>query len=374
MWVYDPATQVEYMVQEDSSRLLGGRIRDAIAIARSLFEAEPARPDSMRYARFDPVGAADTPGSHAFLSGAGDDATPVTTYKELRDGSVASLLVHTSDMYGTSHAAAFDAIEAGDRFEWWRADNCWVRYRVIYAGPDPAGSAPRKVFGVKSETFASMGCSGAVPANAYSYLKVGPLPAVGGTSLAVPVVHGPWQLVPEGWSGPLDPRRTAKPGTPGQFQGADNIGTADLHEARRLPNWREPALPAGWTFTGVIGGALTATTSGYCATYGGADVRLAVEMCWTAGVPGSSVLEASWDNGTERARIPQHRRPSGADQCTSPPGPEPLRATCASTVSIYDAPTGIAYTVFGYHPTLVGSNVDAVIAIARSLFEDPNPP
>ena len=372
VWVYDPATQVEYMVQEDSSRLLGGRIRDAIAIAQSLFEGEPSRPDSMRYARFDTVGAADTPGSHAFLSGAGDDATPVTTYKELRDGSVASLLVHTSDAYGTSHAAVFDAVEAGDRFEWWRASNCWVRYRVMYVGPDPDGSAPRKLFGVKSETFASMGCSGAVPANAYSYLQVGPLPDPGGTSLAVPVVHGPWQLVPEGWSGPLDPRRTAKPATPGQFQGADNIGTADLHEARRLPNWREPALPAGWTFTGVIGGALTATTSGYCATYGGADVRLAVEMCWTAGVPGSSVLEASWDNGTG-VREFRNIDDRPALIVYSPPGPnhsERLRVE----VSIYDAPTGIAYTAFGYHPTLVGSNVDAVIAIARSLFEDPNLP
>ena len=56
----------------------------------------------------------------------------------------------------------------------------------------------------------------------------------------------------------------------------------------------------------------------------------------------------------------------------SPPGPnhDPLFPL---TVWIYDPATQTEYAVYGYTRSLLGGNVDAVIAIARSLFESPNP-
>ena len=57
----------------------------------------------------------------------------------------------------------------------------------------------------------------------------------------------------------------------------------------------------------------------------------------------------------------------------SPPGPNHSSAM-PTQVLVYDPATETQYEVFPYNTTLQGSNIDAVIAIARSLFEPPNAP
>ena len=50
------------------------------------------------------------------------------------------------------------------------------------------------------------------------------------------------------------------------------------------------------------------------------------------------------------------------------------RAYFPLTLSVYDAATQVEYTIYGRDRSLRGGNVDAVIAIAESLFEPPNAP
>ena len=371
VWVYDAEFEAEYVVRETDHRLFGGRISEAIEVARSLFQPQPETPGVARYGRLDTSGAADEPGSYAFMSGTGAAAPAVTTFEELRDGSATALLVHTADVDGASHRATFDSVRAGDRFEWRRADDCWVRYQVTEVLPDPLGATPRKLLGVESETYAFTGCYGEMPPNAYATFDFNPLPDLGGTSLAVPVVHGPWQLVPEGWDGGLG-IRSSDQGSPGQSHDSVRAGSSDLAAARAGPHWRAPTLPSTWTFEGAFSGPLTSTTSGYCASWNNPGGSRAVEICGASGTSAYAAIEASWDDG---AGVREFRIIAGrpALLAYSPPGPrhdEDFRAE----VSVYDAATNTAYTIVGREPTLSGSNVDAVIEIVRSLFEPPNVP
>ena len=338
VWVYDPETEAVYVVREARQRLFGGRIRDAIAVARSLFEPAPERPGGLRYGHFDTSGTAEQPGSYVFTSSGDAGTSAVTTFEGLRDGSATGLLVHSSDVDGTPHGALFDSVEVGDRFEWRRSNDCWVRYRVTDVLPDPDGSAPRKLFGVQWETYAFAGCFGEMPVHAYATFDFNPLPDLGGTGLAAPVVHGPWQIVPAGWDGVIGIRARGDQGSPGQSYGDDRSGSGDLGVARAERNWREPALPPRWAFAGVISGPLTDTTSGYCSSWQDASGRPAVEICGTYGVSEFGALPASWDNGAE-VREFRNIDDRPALVVYSPPGPghsEDFRIT----VSIYDASTG----------------------------------
>ena len=117
----------------------------------------PAATPVLPYKRFDRTGRALSPGSYAFLDGAGQ---AVTTYEGLRDGTVTGLRIHQVDADGTSRADSFGAAAVGDVFEWRQAEDCWVRYQVTSLLPDPAGSAPRKRFAISWVTYAGTGCSG----------------------------------------------------------------------------------------------------------------------------------------------------------------------------------------------------------------------
>ena len=57
----------------------------------------------------------------------------------------------------------------------------------------------------------------------------------------------------------------------------------------------------------------------------------------------------------------------------SPSGPSHI-SLFPVTVWVYDPATESEYTLYGHTKSLRGAYVDAVIAIARSLFEPPNPP
>ena len=204
----------------------------------------------LRYNRLDTTGAVTTAGSYAFLmpddDAEDDDAmTPVTTYEALRDGTTTALLIHKSDAHGASQAALYDAVEAGDLFEWRESDDCFVRYKVTEVKPDPAGTVPRKSLGVESIAYAFTGCSGAIATGSAS-VTWGALPNLGGTSLTVPIVQGPFQLVPAGWTGATKPVGQRFPARSTMIPEA---ATTSLAEARTFPHWREPELPEGWQFT-----------------------------------------------------------------------------------------------------------------------------
>ena len=165
----------------------------------------PVAPEAttFRYDTYDTTGAVSTPGSYAFLSDPDDTSTVVTTYEALRDGTTTALLIHTSDADGASRADVYDAVEAGDLFEWHEADDCFVRYTVTEVKPDPTGTVPRKLLAVEWMTYAFTGCSGAVSENLATGIDFGPLPDLGGTDLISPVRHGIFQVVPEDWTGAI---------------------------------------------------------------------------------------------------------------------------------------------------------------------------
>ena len=258
--IYDETTGLAYGVDGYHPTLRGTNIDATIAIARSLFEP-PNAPAAFAYTTYDPTGQATTPGSYAFLDDAG---AVVTTYEGLRDGTTTGLRVHTSDAYGQSQAGVYDAVAVGDLFEWWEADDCFVRYTVTEVQADPVGTSPRKEFAVEWMTYAFTGCSGALSPTTPAILQWGPLPALGGTSLTAPVIHGIYQLVPEDWTGAAETGQLHHPPgvPPGPFMGGHQTDTRDLTEARAHPYWREPdGLPAGETFQIAVTGGYDATRS-----------------------------------------------------------------------------------------------------------------
>ena len=140
-----------------------------------------------------------------------------------------------------------------------------MRYQVTAVQPDPTGTVPQKLLAVAWMTYAFAGCTGAIAITTAATLDWSALPDLGGTSLTTPVVHGTLQVVPEGWTGAIDPGGETyalpegAPSYPGPY-----AETQDLTVARGYPYWREPALPAGWTFRYAFTGGLD-VNYGYCA-------------------------------------------------------------------------------------------------------------
>ena len=328
-------------------------------------DATLAETTVLRYNAYDAAGAAASAGSYAFLSGADGAASVVATYEDLRDGTASRLLIHKADAQGMSRATLYDAVAPGDFFEWRESDDCWVRYRVTEVLPDPSGSAPRKLFAVEWTTYAFTGCSGAIAADTAVVFDWGPLPDLGGPSLAVPIRHGPFQIVPEGWEGQVeeDPFR---PWPANSY--AKSVVTADLAEARRLPHWRDPTLPSGWTLLLASSGDPSYDPPyGYCAFWANDRGYGGVEICGGFYLGRGQPWESSRNAG--RA-IVETRMIAGRPAIVvySPAGPNHNRYRVIEAW-VYDPAPDAVYNVMGFDWTLNGSNVDAVIAIARSLFE-----
>ena len=324
-------------------------------------------PRSFRYDTYDRSGAVAELGHYAFLTDPADPASVVTTYEGLRDGTATALRIHTADAHGVPQADLYDAVEAGDLVEWKRAADCFVRYTVTSA-PTPAAGATARSFGVAWMTYAFTGCSGPIAGDLAATFEWGDLPNLGGTSLATPVIHGATQIVPAGWTGALEePDLRDDPSGPPSL-----VSTMDLATARTLPYWREPRLPADWTLNWAEGGlgSIRAPVFGYCARYSSARGYHAVEICGyyvrdalvhpqqAAQYSGQGVIETRVVSG--RPVVVKY----------SPEGPNHVR-TSSINAWIYDPPTKTGYWLSGTDLSLTGSNVDAVLAILRSLFESP---
>ena len=350
-------------------------------------------PAAFRYDSYDTTGTVAAPGSYAFLADPTDTSSAGTTYGALRDGTATALRIHATDADSVSRAAVLDSVEAGHLIEWQQAEDCFVRYRVTGV-PAVAATAAYREFRVRAETYAWQTCqTGSLPAGAsavqFSAGSELPLDHLGGTNLTdFAVAHGVRQLVPDGVvsaSGALVPgtgiaveptrRRELTP----LALSVPSVHTADLAEARRLPYWREPRVPADWRFVGARSGEDAGRLDGYWATYVGPEGQLAVRVqgAYASALPMSAA--ASWATTGGKLIVHEFRVIAGRPATVkySPLGPTHDNAV-AIEIEVYDAETGAGYIVSGISGGLGlrggPAAAERVIAIARSLFEGPNLP
>ena len=328
-----------------------------------------ATPTTFRYDTFDPTGAAASPGSYAFLVPDGHATSVVTTYEQLRtEASV--MRVNVEDGHGASWAGFYDEVAVGDVVEWRQADDCWARYRVTTA-PQPAMGATSRAFGVRWVTYTYTGCGGAVSANGNRTIDWSP-PDVRSPDIAVPVRHGPWTLHSPQWTGPVEstlryPRPSTLPDpdpeTPMPFV------TTDIAEARStILLWREPTVPEDWTFSGASMGDPYGYDYGYIASFqtGSGLNHVSIHVFYSEWRP---VFEVA--TGHQYAVQRELRTVDGRPALLiySPTGPNHDEGYPIS-IWIFDDATGIQYRVSSHTPELRGSNIEPVIAIARSLLPE----
>ena len=351
-------------------------------------------PTSFPYDTFDTTGAVTASGSYVFLTEGAASALDgesdavlhvVTTYEELREEE-GLLRLHLTDAGGASHADFYATVAVGDILEWRKADDCFTRYTVTSI-PALAADAGYREFGVAPVTYAFTGCSGALAAPAGEGAReasatapviavdvgFGDLPNLGGEGLTAPVVHGIYQLVPEGWSGATKAYElNVGPGAPSY---ENPVFTESLAEARKLPYWREPDLPAGWSFSYAVSGNLAGPARGYTAEYVRADGYPAFTL---EGYHASSRYypgEASYEVdipvvGGKGMMVLEARTIAGrpAIALYSPPGPKhPWNA--GIWLWVYDAATESEYHFIGATSAVKGANLDSAIAIVESLFD-----
>ena len=86
-------------------------------------------PTTFRYNRLDTTGAAATAGSYAFLTTAGDAASAIDNFGAVPDS--VELRIHPADAGGTSRATFYDAVKAGESFDY-RTNGleCGLRFKV----------------------------------------------------------------------------------------------------------------------------------------------------------------------------------------------------------------------------------------------------
>ena len=361
---------IKYEVWTRSQSLVSNR-QAVIDIARSLYDTPSPTPatsaaTTFRYGTYDTTGAVSTPGSYAFLSDPDDTSTVVTTYEALRDGTATALLIHTSDAVGVSRADVYDAVAAGDLFEWHKADDCFVRYTITEVKPDPTGAVPRKALVVQWTIYAFTGCGESIASSPVSIIW-GPQPALGGDTLTVPVMVGIHQLVPENWTGAVrDIAHEAAPGGSHLIQQA-NPSTAVLSE---LDYWREPKIPEGWSLAYISAGTSSDPYQGFSAIYSPTEgIGISLEF------HGYFLSHRNWQvpsGSTSSGVVVEARVIAGRPALIeySPPG-DSNDAYRPTTISIMDLATESGYTLTAYDSTL--KNIDTLIAIASSLFAEPPP-
>ena len=308
--------------------------------------------DTPSYSTYDTTGAVATAGSYAFLSDPDDTTTAVTTYEALRDGTTTALLIHESDAHGALQTALYDAVEASDLFEWHEADDCFVRYQVTDVKPDPAGAVARKLLAVEWMTYAFTGCSGAVPVDTLATIDWAPSNIQ--SPITIPIRHGPWQLVPNDWTGARENTVVLPAQHPEE--------SYDVAAVRRHRLWREPDLPPGWRLRSASLGY--EGIDGVIATYVDAEGYIVL----TLQIQQLSTFGRVWSatTGDLRAVIVETRIIDGHPAYVRySPNNDPIHTTM---VRLYNRATGVEYLVLGGDPSISGGNIDAAIEIARSLY------
>ncbi len=337
-------------------------------------------PWCLRYDRLDATGEVAEAGGWAILDAGGE---VLATWEGLRS-EAATLRVHQTDAGGTSWAPEFGAVSEGDLFEWRKADDCWVRYRVTSAPVRPSAGSGRWEFPVEWMTYAATGegCTGAVGSAAALGADEAAPDAVPSTIIDSPVRHGPWLLVPRGWDGEIEAQAPYSAVGSGGASGASTtsntgVHTADVAVARTFPLWREPALPPGWKFDQAERGTHSAPDDGYKAyfinefSYFGATIYVARITEWPRPLnvydDGGSIREARLIDGHwALVRYVPWDRLQG-------PRRDSIRGL-STEAWIFDETAGVMYYVIGLDPKFLGSNVDPVIEIARSLLPSESAP
>ena len=273
----------------------------------------------------------------------------------------------------------------GDVLEWRKADDCFTRYTVTSI-PALAADGGYREFGVEPMTYAFTGCSGTLAADGSANAEeavneaiavdvgFGDLPSLGGEGLTAPVVHGIYQLLPEGWSGATKAYElNVGPGAPSY---ENPVFTESLAEARKLPYWREPDLPAGWSFSYAVSGNLAGPARGYTAEHVRADGYRAFTL---EGYHASSRYyagEASYEvdiavTGGKGIMVLEARTIAGRPALVlySPPGPK-HSWSAGVVVWVYDAATESEYYFRDGDLSVTGrDDLDVAIAIVESLFD-----
>ena len=355
---------------------LTGCVPSAFEDASTHDVASLALPWCLRYDRLDATGAVAEAGGWAILDGNG---AVIATWEGLRS-EAATLRVHQTDAGGTSWASEFGAVSEGGLFEWRKASDCWVRYHVTGPPVRPSGGSGRWEFPVEWMTYAATGegCTGAVGASAVLRADENAPTTVSTAEIASPVRYGPYLLAPRGWEGEIEqpalhvPSAATGGGPSGASgasawpEGSSFVYTQNLAEARRaIPLWRDPVLPAGWTFSRAEAGTVNSPHIGYCAVYREENGYFGATICVRIPIyrpKYAPVLVADGSEAFEARMIDSHV----ARVRYSPSGPAHDKLLTVR-VQIFDADTGIEYEAMGHDPSLK-SDVEPVIAIARSLL------
>ena len=102
------------------------------------------------------------PGSYSFLEDATNVVSDAYRYPPLPghpDAGPFGLLVHATDADGTLHKDFYNGIAAGDRFDVWADDRCFIRYVVTEVLPDLKSVHTVKVFEVDHLTSVLSSCT-----------------------------------------------------------------------------------------------------------------------------------------------------------------------------------------------------------------------
>ena len=328
-------------------------------------------PWCLRYDRLDAAGEVASAGEWAILGGSGE---VLATWEQLRS-EAATLRVHQTDAGGTSWASEFGAVSVNDLFEWRLADDCWVRYRVTGAPVAPSGASGRWEFPVEWMTYAATGagCTGEVGSGAVLSVDEAAPAALSAFAITSPVRHGAFLVFPDSWDGALEaetihePPPLAADGAAGAAAPVTEGSTRNLAEARKFRYWRDPVLPAGWTFGSATIGSEPAPVGGYQAVYFNDSGYLGaeIEVGYTMFRPVYKIALQLGGSVVAEPRV--------IDGLPAMVEYQPLGGDRNVEVWIFNPETEMEYLVRGYGPGMSGSNDEAVIAIARSLYRSEAP-
>ena len=342
---------------------LTGCVPSAFEDAAHHDAASLSLPWCLRYDRLDAAGEVASAGSWAILNG----GVEVLTTREGLRSEAATLRAHQTDAGGASWASEFGAVSEGGLFEWRKASDCWVRYRVTGASVRPSGASGRWEFPIEWMTYAATGtgCTGAVGTATVLRVDEAAPSVIRSPDIVTPIRHRAYLLYPPGWTGAIE-EPAALPRPAAFTTDPTPTITTDIAVARQLPLWRDPVLPEGWTFLRAEAGTMNSPAYGYKAYYLNAIGGAGIEIYAGYLIKTFTQVLAYGDNWLwiretrvidgHPARI-EYASPSGRDYL-------PTRVTI---YDIDDRGGGFYYHAVGRDRSMSGSNVAAVIEVVRNL-------